>query len=147
MKSTSIYLYFTGQCEEAFNFYKRAIGGEITVMSRFKEMPTGPDQPVLPEIYADQIMHVTLTLGDDINIMGSDQPEGFGPPHLIGTNFSISLGTESREETDKVFQALSEEGTVTMPLADTFWGSYFGMCTDRYGVNWMVSFDTQSTEQ
>ena len=146
MKSTSIYLYFTGQCEEAFNFYKRAIGGEITVMSRFKEMPTGPDQPVLPEIYADQIMHVTLTLGDDINIMGSDQPEGFGAPHLIGTNFSISLGTESREERDKVFQALSEEGTVTMPLADTFWGSYFGMCTDRYGVNWMVSFDTQSTE-
>ena len=146
MKLTSIYLYFTGQCEEAFNFYKRAIGGEITVMSRFKEMPTGPDQPVLPEIYADQIMHVTLTLGDDINIMGSDQPEGFGPPHLIGTNFSISLGTESREETDKVFQALSEEGTVTMPLADTFWGSYFGMCTDRYGVNWMVSSDTQWTE-
>ena len=143
MKSTSIYLYFLGQCEEAFNFYKEAIGGEITIMSRFKEMPNGPDQPILPEKYADQIMHVTLTIGDNIVIMGSDQPEGFGPPYQMGNNFSISLGTENKEETDKIFHALSTEGSVTMPLAETFWGSYFGMCTDKFGVNWMVSFDTQ----
>ncbi len=143
MKSFSVYLNFSGECEEAFRFYQQCMGGEISSMSRFSDMPSGPGQPELPAKYMDQIMHVTLSIGD-IVLMGSDQPEGFGPPRQLGNNFSISIATSSREETDQIFAALSTDGTITMPLADTFWGSYFGMCCDRFGVNWMVSFDLQS---
>lgn len=144
MKSTAVYLNFSGDCEEAFKFYEKATGGKITSLSRFSEMPAGPDQPPIPEKYINQIMHVTLSFGPNCSIMGSDQPEGFGPPRAVGNNFSVSLDTDSREEADEIFKAFAAEGTVTMPLADMFWGSYFGMCIDQFGVNWMIGYDTLS---
>lgn len=142
MISTSVYLNFDGDCEKAFKFYEKAIDGKITMLSRFSEMPPDPNHPPLPEKYNNQIMHATLSFGEDCTIMGSDQPEEFGPPRTVGNNFSVSLGTDSRKETEEVFGRLQVGGQVTMPLADTFWGSYFGMCTDQFGVSWMVSYDT-----
>jgi len=142
MKAIAIYLNFSGNCEEAFNFYKNAIGGEITMLSRFNEMPPDPNHPPLPEEYSNKIMHMTLSFGDDCMIMGSDQPEGFGPPRQEGNNFSISIDPGSRKDTDKVFNKLAIDGQISMPLQDTFWEAYFGMLTDKFGVSWMVSHDT-----
>lgn len=141
MKTIVIYLNFAGNCEEAFTFYKSAMGGDFYMLSRFNEMPPDPNHPTLPDDYKDKIMHIALSFGNDCVIMGSDQPEGFGPPRQNGNNFSISVDPGSREKTDKVFKALSEGGQITMPLADTFWGSYFGMLTDKFDITWMVSHD------
>jgi len=89
MKTIAIYLNFAGNCEEAFSFYKSAMGGDISNVSRFDEMPPDPDHPPIPEDFKDKIMHMTLDLGDNCMIFGSDQPEGFGPPRIDGNNFSI----------------------------------------------------------
>jgi len=139
--TTNIYLNFDGNCEQAFNFYKEALGGEFTMFQRFSDMPADPNQPPLDEKYHSQIMHISLSFGGDCAIMGSDQPPGFGPPRQVGNNFSISISADSRDHADIVLASLSEGGMVTMPMADIFWGSYFGMCQDKFGVNWMVGYD------
>ena len=132
------YLNFRGNCREAFEFDRSVFGGDFLMMSSFREAPPGTE---IPEEEMDDVMHVSLPVGDSI-LMGSDIPTGFGPPVVEGNNFSVSIGTESREQTDDLFAKLSEGGRVTMPLADMFWGAYFGSCTDRFGINWMVSCDT-----
>ena len=131
------YLNFRGNCREAFEFYRSVFGGDFLMMSSFWEAPPGTE---ISEEEMDDVMHVSLPVGDSI-LMGSDIPSGFGPPVVEGNNFSVSIGTESREQTDDLFAKLSEGGRVTMPLADMFWGSYFGSCTDKFGINWMVSCD------
>lgn len=132
------YLTFDGNCREAFDFYRSVFGGEYQIMQTFADAP--PDTGV-SESEKDQIMHATLSIGDGV-IMGSDSPSGFGPPHVAGNNFSLSYPTRSREETDELFAKISEGGRVTMPLQDMFWGAYFGSCTDKFGINWMLSYDT-----
>ena len=88
-------------------------------------------------------MHVSLPVSNETILMGSDQFEGQGPDLKMGNNFSIMVQTGSRAEADKLFNALAEGGQVIMPLADTFWGSYYGMCTDQFGISWMMSYDLQ----
>ena len=132
------YLTFDGNCREAFDFYRSVFGGEYAIMQTFGDAP--PDIGV-SESDKDKVMHTTLSIGDDV-IMGSDTSPDFGPPHAPGNNFSLSYSTRSREETDELFAKVSEGGTVTMPLQDMFWGSYFGSCTDKFGINWMFSYDT-----
>lgn len=140
MKSINPYITFNGNCEAAFNFYGSVFGGELAFMGRFKDMPS---EYKVPKEDENLIMHVSLPIGEHTVLMGSDTSESFGPPVQQGTNFSISIGVNSKKEADSTFKSLSENGKVTMPMADTFWGSYFGMCTDQFGIQWMVSFDQQ----
>ncbi len=138
MTAANIYLNFDGTTEEAFNFYKSVFGGEFAMVMRFGEMPEGDKMPAEAQ---NKIMHLSLPLNSQHVLMGSDTIEGMGKPITMGTNFSISLSTESKEEADALFGKLSKGGEVDMPMENTFWGSYFGMLTDPYGVQWMISYD------
>lgn len=142
MTTVNTYLTFPGQCEEAFNFYKAAFGGEFTYIGRFGEMPPGEDGNGCPPAEADKIMHVSLPIGNTV-LMGSDSSEAFGHTTVMGNNFSVSINTDSKENADKLFAALSAGGQVTMPMEKTFWGAYFGMFTDKFQINWMVNFDEE----
>ncbi|MGC1632440.1 MAG: VOC family protein [Gelidibacter sp.] len=141
MTTISTYLNFNGNCEAAFNFYKSVFGGEFTYIGRFGEMPA-EDGYTVSEADKNKIMHVGLPIGTTI-LMGSDTVGDWSPVFVQGNNFSISVNPESKEEADKLFKGLSAGGNVTMPMADTFWGAYFGMFTDKFGINWMVNFETQ----
>jgi len=140
MTTVNVYLTFNGNCEEAFNFYKSVFGGEFAFIGRFKDMPPS-DGKTIPASDADKIMHVSLPVSKETILMGSDSSEGFGPPIVAGNNFSVSINTDSKLNADSYFTKLSAGGTTGMPMSDTFWGSYFGMFTDKFGINWMVSFD------
>jgi PhnB protein len=135
MKTVSPYLNFPGHTLEAFQRYQSIFGGELRVV-RFKEMP-GME---VPEHARDQVANVSLALIDGATIMGSDAVEGFGPPHQVGNNFSIALETTSVGETETLFGKLAEGGEVTMPLQETAWAERFGMCKDKFGVQWMLNF-------
>ena len=132
--SLSTYLTFDGNCREAFEFYRSVFGTEFVVFTTFAEAPEDMD---VPDAHRDKVMHVTLPIGSSV-LMGSDNDPS-GPPVVVGNNFSISVDTEGRQESDDLIGKLSAGGTVTMPMQETFWGSYFGICTDRFGINWMVS--------
>ncbi len=138
MTTINPYLTFNGNCEEAFNFYKSVFGGEFPYIGRFKDMPS---QDPIPENEAQRIMHVSLPVGDNTVLMGSDSLESYGKKLQPGNNFSISVNTDTKEETERIFNGLSEGGNITMPLMDTFWGAYFGMFTDKFGIQWMISYD------
>ena len=131
----SIYLHFNGNCREAFEFYRSVFGGEFDVLQTFGD---GPADMGVPDDEANNIMHVSLPVGTSV-LMGSDVPSTFGSPVKEGGNVSISCASHSREETGDLFAKLSEGGTVTMPLQDMFWGDYFGSCTDKFGIDWMIS--------
>lgn len=141
MAQINPYLIFEGNCEAAFLFYKSIFGSEFTYIGRFGEMPPMDGHTAPPET-ANLIMHVSLPVGEGFVLMGSDSSEAFGNPKIIqGNNFSVSINTDSREEADRLFAGLSSGGTVTMPMENTFWGAYFGMFTDKFGINWMVNYD------
>ena len=135
--SLNTYLFFDGNCREAFELYRSVFGGEYEVLQTFGDGP--PDMNV-PEDEKDRIMHVALAVGSSV-LMGSDSAAAFGPPPVQGTNFAISIAGESREHCDEIFARLSEGGAVTMPMQETFWGAYFGSWTDRFGVGWMISYE------
>lgn len=143
MTTINVYLTFDGDCEEAFNLYKSVLGGEYAAFSRFGEMPPQEGMPPLPEEHKNRVMHVSLPVSKETVLMGSDTGGEWASNHVVGNNFSVSIGTDSKEEADRIFAALSADGQATMPMDNTFWGSYFGMLTDKFGINWMVSFDLQ----
>lgn len=140
MASINPYLTFNGNCEEAFNFYKSVFGGDFVYVGRFGEMPP-QDGPSMPAEEAHKIMHISLPIGNGAALMGSDTGGEWAQGFIAGNNFAISINGESKEEADKIFHALAAGGQTTMPMADTFWGSYFGMCTDKFGISWMMSYD------
>lgn len=137
MATINPYLNFMGNTEEAFNFYKSVFGGEFLTVMRWKDMPA---ECKTEESNPEHIMHMSLPIGQETILMGSDTPEAYGKV-IAGTNFSISINAESKEEADKLFNGLSAEGQVTMPMEKAFWGSYFGMFKDKFDVQWMVSYD------
>jgi PhnB protein len=139
MAAINPYLIFNGNCEEAFLFYKSVFGGEFPYIGKFKDMPVDENSPKLSEEDSNRVMHVCLPIGETM-LMGSDSNEQSGEIQF-GDNFSVSINTDSVEEADKIFNGLSEEGTVYMPMNKTFWGAYFGMFRDKFGVSWMVNFD------
>ena len=130
------YLNFKGTTEAAFNLYKSVFGGEFAMVQRFKETPEADKVSAADK---DKIMHIALPIGKDNVIMGSDAVEGMGGAFVAGNNFSLSISAESQADADRIFKGLSAGGKVTMPMAKTFWGAYFGMLVDQFGVNWMVS--------
>jgi PhnB protein len=144
MATVNVYLIFNGNCEEAFNYYKSVFGGEFPYIGRFGEMPPDEDGKKASEEDANKIMHVSLPISKETMLMGSDTGGEWASSYKAGNNFSISVSADSRAEADKFFEALSAGGQVTMPMADTFWGSYFGMLTDKFGINWMVGYDDPS---
>lgn len=147
MAQVNAYLSFDGNCEEAFNFYKSVFGTEFGDINRFGDMPTSEDGPQMPETDKNKIMHITLPISQETVLMGSDTGGEWASHFSQGNNISLSINTDSREEAEHLFNGLSENGTVTMPLADTFWGAYFGMWTDQFGINWMVNYDDPAKMQ
>lgn len=145
MATTNTYLNFNGNCEEAFNFYKSVFGGEFSYLGRFDEMPDSEESQV-SQADKKKIMHVSLPIGSSI-LMGSDTGGEWASSFVLGNNFSISITADSKEEANKLFNDLALGGQITMPLENTFWGDYFGMLTDKFGVNWMVSFNDQQQNQ
>lgn len=144
--SINPYLNFAGNCEEAFEFYKSVFGGEFPYIGRYNEMPPMEDGKQMPAEFANKIMHVSLPIGNGSILMGSDVMDGFGDKHTVGNNITLSINPESKEQADTFFNKLSAGGTVKMPMEDTFWGAYFGMFADKFGINWMINFETNQGE-
>ena len=144
MTTVNVYLTFDGNCEEVFNFYKSIFGGDFSYLGRFRDMPPQEGMPAMPEEMLDRIMHVGLPISKETALMGSDT--GGEYPCHIGNNFSISINTDSKENADRFFNRLSDGGKTTMPMSNTFWGDYFGMCEDKFGINWMISFNEKQQQ-
>lgn len=126
------YLLFNGNCAEAFKFYEETLGGKIEGLHTFAGSPAAEHAP--PE-WGDKVMHATLTIGDN-KLMGSDAPPG---RYERPTGISVSISLNDRAKGERIFNVLAEGGTTTMPFAKTFWAEGFGMCTDRFGIPWMVN--------
>ncbi|MYB22473.1 MAG: VOC family protein [Chloroflexi bacterium] len=131
------YLTFRDTCREAFEFYRSVFGGEFSTLQTFGDGP--PDMGV-PDEAKDLIMHVSLPVGDSI-LMGSDANPAADSRPIVGNNFSISYSPPDRDVADRAFAALSDGGEVAMPMAEMFWGAYFGSCTDRFGIAWMINVE------
>ncbi len=129
---------FNGNAEEAFTFYKSVFGGEFAKIVRFKDI-AGPEFPVA-ENEANKIMHIALPIGKNI-LIANDVPEIMGRVNENENRSKISVSAESKEEAEKLFHGLSAGGTIEMPMADSPWGSYFGMFRDKYGIEWTIEFD------
>ena len=139
MTAVSTYLNFARETEAAFTFYKSVFGTEYEgEIMRYGDMPEEEGQPAVAPEDRNLVLHVSLPILGGHSLMGSDVPESMGPKVSHGNAFSIMLHPESRAEADRLFNALSEGGEVEMPMADVFWGDYFGSFTDRFGVKWMI---------
>lgn len=143
MKTVNPYLNFNGNCEEAFTYYRSVFGGNFPYVGRFKDMPS--ELPI-PDDFREKIMHISLQISKETALMGCDASDVFRPLPVQGDNISLSVNTDSEDEAQRIFAALAKGGKITMPLEKTFWNALFGMCTDQFGINWMVSYDysTQS---
>ena len=140
MKAVNPYLNFNGNTEEAFNFYKSVFGGEFATIMRFGDTPGCEN---MPETEKNGIMHIALPMGSSI-LMGTDVPKSMEQVKF-GTNSSITIDAESREEAKRLFDGLAAGGKIGMPMDDMFWGAYYGMLTDKFGVQWMINFDTRNS--
>ena len=127
------YLSFDGQCQAAFEYYRQCLGGRIEAMFPFAGSPIAEEVP--PE-YRDRIMHARLVIGEQA-LMGSDTTPAC--PYGGITGCTVSINVDSVAEAERIFSALADQGTVQMPLAETFWAARFGMCLDRFGVPWMIN--------
>jgi PhnB protein len=134
------YLFFNGRCEEALEFYRKALGAEVEMMMRYKESPEPPKPGVVPPGFENKIMHSSFRVGGTL-VMASDGCSA-DKPNFEG--FSLALSVADEAEADRVFNALANAGQVCMPLAKTFWSPRFGMVADKFGVHWMVSVMPQN---
>jgi len=130
------YVSFNGNTEEAFDFYKTALGGEIVNIQRFADSPGGAQ---MSDADKKKVMHIALEAPGDIKLMGNDHLDFMGGAFSAGNNFSLSFHPDSKEEADKLFNSLSSGGTVTVPMSEAPWGDYFGMFTDKFGIKWMIN--------
>jgi PhnB protein len=126
------YLNFSGNCEEAMQFYARVFRGKVADVQKFSVMP---DQAYTPPGWSDKVMHASVTIGRDA-LMGSDVPPSqYAKPQ----GYAVSVQTRDKAEAERVYRALADGGTETLPIQKTFWSEAFGMCTDRFGIAWMVN--------
>ena len=137
MATLHTYLNFNGNTEEAFIFYRSVFGGDFAMFQRFKDTEHGNN---LSDNDKEKIMHVTLPIGKTSMLMATDVLESFGQTLIEGNNYSISIAAENAEEGNRLFNGLAAGGQITMPLEKMFWGSFFGMLTDKFGIQWMVSY-------
>ncbi|KAF0199832.1 MAG: PhnB protein [Bacteroidetes bacterium] len=141
MASVATYLNFPGNTEEVFNFYKTVFKGEFAGngIMRFRDVPPSDHMPPLSEEEKDMVMHVSLIITGGHLLMGTDAPGSMGFKVIQGNNVYINLMPDTREETRRLFNALSEGGTIEQELQDMFWGDYYGSCRDRFGIQWMFA--------
>ncbi|RZK76935.1 MAG: VOC family protein [Pedobacter sp.] len=137
MATVHPYLNFDGQAEEAFLFYKSVFGGEFIMLQKFSDVP---DSDQIPENERNRVLHVALPINQNTILMASDNMPSAGHVLRPGNNMYINLQTDSREEADRLFEGLSAGGQIEMPMADMFWGDYFGSFTDKFDIQWMVNF-------
>lgn len=138
MAKINPYLNFGGNAEEAFTFYKSVFGGEFMAVMRFKDMG---NHGKVPAEDLNKIAHISLPIGAGTVLMASDALPSFGQTFDPGNNFYISVTADSKEEADRLYNALSAGGKIEMPIADAPWGSYFGQFMDKYRVQWMMSYE------
>jgi PhnB protein len=144
MINTDIYLHFNGQSEEALKFYRSVFGGEFIIAQRYRDM-AGSDK--MSEGDRDRMMHISLKITPATTLMASDLPSSDDKSLRPGNNFHICLQAETEKEANKLFQTLSRDGKVEMPMNKTFWGAYFGMVEDKFGVHWMINFTYAKSNQ
>lgn len=144
MTTVNIYLTFNGNCKEAFNFYRSVFGGEFGYVGRFGEMPPLEGMPPIPDNEKNKIMHISLPVSKETCLMGCDSSAAPGETTVAGNNFSITVNGNDKAEADRLFSRLSEGGKITLPMDHTFWGSYYGLFTDKFGINWMINFSEDS---
>jgi PhnB protein len=143
MARVSTYLNFARSTEDAFNFYRSVFGGDFAgPIHRFSEVPPQPGQPQMPAEDSNLVMHVGLPILGGHMLMGTDAPESMGFTVTPGNNSYINLEPDSREEADRLFNALAVNGKVESPMMDMWWGDYFGSLVDQFGVMWMVNHST-----
>ena len=140
MTTINPWINFNGNAEEAFTFYKSVFGGEFAKLTRFKDL-AGPEFPVA-ENEAQKIIYIALPIGKNM-LIANDVPESMGRVSESENRSKISIGAGSKEEAEKLFNGLSAGGTIEMPIVDSPWGTYFGMFRDKYGIEWMVEFDSK----
>ena len=144
MASVNTYLNFPGTTEEAFNFYRSVFGGDFNgPIHRMGDAPPMPGQPPLSDTDKQRVMHVELPILGGHLLMGTDATESMGFQLVAGNNVHISLQTDTRAQTDQLFNALAAGGNVQMPLQDMFWGAYYGSLRDRFGVQWMLNCESK----
>jgi PhnB protein len=140
MSTVNPYIYFNGNCEEAFNFYKSVFQKEFAYLGRYKDVPQNDRQ--LFQESDEKIMHVTLPVSKETAIMGSDNREAY-KELLTYSNFSLIIHADSKEEADRIFNEMSEGGQIKMPMNQTFWGSYYGICIDKFGIMWKITIGAE----
>lgn len=141
MATLNTYIYFNGNCEEAFNFYKSVFQKEFTYLGRYKDIPQ-TDREIFQDT-DEKIMHVSLPISKETVLMGADNKEAY-KELLAYSNFSFILHADTKEEADRLFNELSEGGQIKMPMNLTFWGSYYGICVDKFGIMWKVTIEIES---
>jgi PhnB protein len=129
------YLFFNGNCEEAVEFYRQALGAEVEMIMRFKDAPDAPPPGMLAPGYENKVMHTSFRIGQTV-VMASD---GCGTEKTSFQGFSLSLALTNEADADRYFNALAVGGKVNMPLGKTFWSPRFGMLEDKFGIGWMIN--------
>jgi PhnB protein len=137
MQAFHPHLIFSGQAEAAFAFYRSVFGGAFSTVSRYADSPFADR---VPEAERQLILHIALPLANGTILMGGDTAPSMGHPVRAGTAVQVYIPTESEAETTRLFTALADGGTVTLPVQHTFWGAFFGMCSDRFQVPWMLGY-------
>lgn len=141
MASVSIYLNFMGNTKEAFEFYKSVFGTEYSAPIMYnRDIPASPGMPPFSEQDGAKVMHVALPILGGTEIMGTDMLESMGHQLKVGNNTTINLEPDSKEETERLYNLLSQGATECMPLQDMFWGAYWGVCLDKFGIRWMFNY-------
>lgn len=139
MSTLTVYLYFQGNCEKAFGFYKDVFGGEFEFIGRYKDVPQEARENY-PHCTGEHIMHVSLRISKETILMGADlidpNQKSF---ESTARQFSLYIRMETRNEGERIFNLLSDEGDIIVPIDDQFWGSYYGQCVDKFGVSWKIT--------
>lgn len=139
MKASTIYIHFNGECENAFNLYKEIFQTDLLSIIRYRDVPWQENIPIVSKEYLDKIENVSLRISENMLLMGSDIITPAGGNQEMEYHFSIYLEAETKGEAEKVFNDLSRQGSITMPLSVAHWDDLFGMCTDKFGVKWMIN--------
>jgi PhnB protein len=145
MTTINTYLYFNGNCEEAFDFYKSIFNKEFRYIGRYKDVPKVSRQN-FPYCKDDHIMHVALPISRETILMGADIIDIKRRENDAAKYFSLFISTDSKKEADRLFSSLSNEGKIKLPISEQFWGSYYGICLDKFGINWKISFSSDNLE-
>lgn len=144
MATVNTYLYFNGNCEKAFDFYKSVFNKEFKFIGRYKDVPEVARQN-FPHCADEHIMHIGLPISNETILMGADIIDVNGQENSSSKYFSLYVNTDSKEEADRLFNSFSKEGEIKLPISEQFWGSYYGICLDKFGINWKISFSIETT--